>query len=89
MASLSLLLKCPSLLSSLSLRRSQVIEKFEALDIENPEHMEINASSGLSSETRQGRSEKRVFPRKRVSQQQFHVLGMKDEIYSVSQPLQL
>ncbi|XP_026538988.1 myosin phosphatase Rho-interacting protein isoform X4 [Notechis scutatus] len=45
-------------------RRSQVIEKFEALDIENPEHMEINASSGLSSETRQGRSEKRVFPRK-------------------------
>ncbi|ETE63299.1 Myosin phosphatase Rho-interacting protein, partial [Ophiophagus hannah] len=40
-------------------RRSQVIEKFEALDIENPEHMEINASSGLSSETRQGRSEKR------------------------------
>ncbi|KAM6423645.1 myosin phosphatase Rho-interacting protein isoform 2-T2 [Liasis olivaceus] len=48
-------------------RRAQVIEKFEALDIENAEHMEINASSGpaLSSETRQGRSEKRVFPRKR------------------------
>ncbi|XP_070617505.1 myosin phosphatase Rho-interacting protein isoform X3 [Erythrolamprus reginae] len=46
-------------------RRSQVIEKFEALDIENPEHMETNASSSLSSETRQGRSEKRVFPRKR------------------------
>ncbi|XP_054851539.1 myosin phosphatase Rho-interacting protein isoform X3 [Eublepharis macularius] len=48
-------------------RRSQVIEKFEALDIENAEHMETNASSGpaLSSETRQGRSEKRVFPRKR------------------------
>ncbi|XP_075755832.1 myosin phosphatase Rho-interacting protein isoform X3 [Pelodiscus sinensis] len=48
-------------------RRSQVIEKFEALDIENAEHMETNASAGpsLSSETRQGRSEKRVFPRKR------------------------
>uniref|UniRef100_A0A8C3V5T1 Myosin phosphatase Rho-interacting protein n=1 Tax=Catharus ustulatus TaxID=91951 RepID=A0A8C3V5T1_CATUS len=48
-------------------RRSQVIEKFEALDIENAEHMETNASGGaaLSSETRQGRSEKRVFPRKR------------------------
>uniref|UniRef100_A0A8C5RG87 Myosin phosphatase Rho interacting protein n=1 Tax=Laticauda laticaudata TaxID=8630 RepID=A0A8C5RG87_LATLA len=46
-------------------RRSQVIEKFEALDIENPEHMEINAFPSLSSETRQGRSEKRVFPRKR------------------------
>ncbi|XP_061455687.1 myosin phosphatase Rho-interacting protein isoform X2 [Rhineura floridana] len=48
-------------------RRSQVIEKFEALDIENAEHMEISAFSGpaLSSETRQGRSEKRVFPRKR------------------------
>ncbi|XP_063170958.1 myosin phosphatase Rho-interacting protein isoform X4 [Candoia aspera] len=48
-------------------RRSHVIEKFEALDIENAEHMEISASSGptLSSETRQGRSEKRVFPRKR------------------------
>ncbi|XP_067390234.1 myosin phosphatase Rho-interacting protein isoform X1 [Emydura macquarii macquarii] len=48
-------------------RRSQVIEKFEALDIENAEHMETNASTGpsLSSETRQGRSEKRVFPRKR------------------------
>ncbi|NWR68169.1 MPRIP protein, partial [Bucorvus abyssinicus] len=48
-------------------RRSQVIEKFEALDIENAEHMETNvsASTALSSETRQGRSEKRVFPRKR------------------------
>ncbi|NXU51575.1 MPRIP protein, partial [Turnix velox] len=48
-------------------RRSQVIEKFEALDIENAEHMETNTSAGaaLSSETRQGRSEKRVFPRKR------------------------
>ncbi|NXO28527.1 MPRIP protein, partial [Cisticola juncidis] len=48
-------------------RRSQVIEKFEALDIENAEHMETNAAGGaaLSSETRQGRSEKRVFPRKR------------------------
>ncbi|XP_057264468.1 myosin phosphatase Rho-interacting protein isoform X4 [Pezoporus wallicus] len=48
-------------------RRSQVIEKFEALDIENAEHMETNVSGGaaLSSETRQGRSEKRVFPRKR------------------------
>uniref|UniRef100_A0A8C0IEB2 Myosin phosphatase Rho interacting protein n=1 Tax=Bubo bubo TaxID=30461 RepID=A0A8C0IEB2_BUBBB len=51
------------------LQRSQVIEKFEALDIENAEHMETNVSAGaaLSSETRQGRSEKRVFPRKRVS----------------------
>ena len=55
--------------SSLFSRRSQVIEKFEALDIENAEHMETNVSAGtaLSSETRQGRSEKRVFPRKRVS----------------------
>lgn len=53
---------------SLSSRRSQVIEKFEALDIENSEHMETNVlpGSALSSETRQGRSEKRVFPRKRV-----------------------
>ncbi|XP_022347206.1 myosin phosphatase Rho-interacting protein isoform X6 [Enhydra lutris kenyoni] len=48
-------------------RRSQVIEKFEALDIEKAEHMETNSSSGPSpsSDTRQGRSEKRVFPRKR------------------------
>ncbi|XP_042683887.1 myosin phosphatase Rho-interacting protein isoform X8 [Centrocercus urophasianus] len=48
-------------------RRSQVIEKFEALDIENAEHMETSVPAGaaLSSETRQGRSEKRVFPRKR------------------------
>ncbi|XP_031981750.1 myosin phosphatase Rho-interacting protein isoform X9 [Corvus moneduloides] len=48
-------------------RRSQVIEKFEALDIENAEHMETNVLGGaaLSSETRQGRSEKRLFPRKR------------------------
>ncbi|XP_072453161.1 myosin phosphatase Rho-interacting protein isoform X7 [Notamacropus eugenii] len=48
-------------------RRSQVIEKFEALDIEKAEHMETNLSAGpmLSSDTRQGRSEKRVFPRKR------------------------
>uniref|UniRef100_A0A8C6FAR7 Myosin phosphatase Rho-interacting protein n=1 Tax=Monodon monoceros TaxID=40151 RepID=A0A8C6FAR7_MONMO len=48
-------------------RRSQVIEKFEALDIEKAEHMETNVSAGssLSSDTRQGRSEKRAFPRKR------------------------
>uniref|UniRef100_A0A8C0Q6N0 Myosin phosphatase Rho interacting protein n=1 Tax=Canis lupus familiaris TaxID=9615 RepID=A0A8C0Q6N0_CANLF len=48
-------------------RRSQVIEKFEALDIEKAEHMETNSSSGPSpsSDTRQGRSEKRAFPRKR------------------------
>ncbi|XP_059764720.1 myosin phosphatase Rho-interacting protein isoform X5 [Balaenoptera ricei] len=48
-------------------RRSQVIEKFEALDIEKAEHMETNASAGpsLSGDTRQGRSEKRAFPRKR------------------------
>ncbi|XP_008582478.1 PREDICTED: myosin phosphatase Rho-interacting protein isoform X7 [Galeopterus variegatus] len=48
-------------------RRSQVIEKFEALDIEKAEHMETNASAGpsSSSDTRQGRSEKRAFPRKR------------------------
>ncbi|XP_074063093.1 myosin phosphatase Rho-interacting protein isoform X2 [Macrotis lagotis] len=48
-------------------RRSQVIEKFEALDIEKAEHMETNLSADpmLSSDTRQGRSEKRVFPRKR------------------------
>nr|XP_013003770.1 myosin phosphatase Rho-interacting protein isoform X2 [Cavia porcellus] len=48
-------------------RRSQVIEKFEALDIEKAEHMETNLSAGPSpsSDTRQGRSEKRAFPRKR------------------------
>ncbi|KAM4844243.1 myosin phosphatase Rho-interacting protein isoform 1-T1 [Thomomys bottae] len=48
-------------------RRSQVIEKFEALDIEKAEHMETNASAmpSPSSDTRQGRSEKRTFPRKR------------------------
>jgi len=51
----------------LSCRRSQVIEKFEALDIEKAEHMETNSSAGPSpsSDTRQGRSEKRAFPRKR------------------------
>ncbi|XP_055992920.1 myosin phosphatase Rho-interacting protein isoform X1 [Sorex fumeus] len=48
-------------------RRSQVIEKFEALDIEKAEHMETNTSAGPSpsGDTRQGRSEKRAFPRKR------------------------
>ncbi|XP_029433295.1 myosin phosphatase Rho-interacting protein isoform X2 [Rhinatrema bivittatum] len=48
-------------------RRSQVIEKFEALDIENVEQMGANLASASipTSETRQGRSEKRVFPRKR------------------------
>ncbi|XP_040830476.1 myosin phosphatase Rho-interacting protein isoform X1 [Ochotona curzoniae] len=48
-------------------RRSQVIEKFEALDIEKAEHMETNASAVTppSSDTRQGRSEKRAFPRRR------------------------
>ncbi|XDB61092.1 hypothetical protein AB1E18_014455 [Capra hircus] len=48
-------------------RRSQVIDKFEALDTEKAEHMETNLSTGpsASSDTRQGRSEKRAFPRKR------------------------
>ncbi|CAH2307753.1 myosin phosphatase Rho-interacting isoform X3 [Pelobates cultripes] len=46
-------------------RRSVVIEKFEALDIEKAEHMETNCSTVPSSEVRQGRSEKRSFPRKR------------------------
>ncbi|XP_012506877.1 PREDICTED: myosin phosphatase Rho-interacting protein isoform X2 [Propithecus coquereli] len=48
-------------------RRSQVIEKFEALDIEKAERMETNSSAGPSpsSDARQGRSEKRAFPRKR------------------------
>lgn len=59
----------PQRLPVLSYRRSQVIEKFEALDIEKAEHMETNASAGPlpSGDTRQGRSEKRAFPRKRVS----------------------
>nr|XP_023395471.1 myosin phosphatase Rho-interacting protein [Loxodonta africana] len=53
--------------STPSNRRSQVIEKFEALDIEKAEHMETSAPAGptSASDTRQGRSEKRVFPRKR------------------------
>ncbi|XP_048220891.1 myosin phosphatase Rho-interacting protein isoform X4 [Perognathus longimembris pacificus] len=57
----------PSSPSTPNSRRSQVIEKFEALDIEKAEHMETNASTLLSpsSDTRQGRSEKRTFPRKR------------------------
>ncbi|KAL2765941.1 myosin phosphatase Rho-interacting protein isoform 1 [Daubentonia madagascariensis] len=48
-------------------RRSQVIEKFEALDIEKAEHMETSTLAGPSpsGDTRQGRSEKRAFPRKR------------------------
>ncbi|XP_044159335.1 myosin phosphatase Rho-interacting protein isoform X5 [Bufo gargarizans] len=46
-------------------RRSLVIEKFEALDIEKAEHMETSCSTVPSSEARQGRSEKRTFPRKR------------------------
>ncbi|XP_073414633.1 myosin phosphatase Rho-interacting protein isoform X8 [Dendrobates tinctorius] len=46
-------------------RRSLVIEKFEALDIEKAEHMETSCSAVPSSEARQGRSEKRTFPRKR------------------------
>lgn len=48
-------------------RRSLVIEKFEALDIEKAEHMETSCSAAAApiSEARQGRSEKRTFPRKR------------------------
>ncbi|XP_075421968.1 myosin phosphatase Rho-interacting protein isoform X7 [Ascaphus truei] len=46
-------------------RRSQVIEKFEALDIEKAENMETACSPTRTSEARQGRSEKRAFPRKR------------------------
>nr|BAC29064.1 unnamed protein product [Mus musculus] len=47
--------------------RSQVIEKFEALDIEKAEHMETNMLilTTPSSDTRQGRSERRAIPRKR------------------------
>ncbi|KAM9253154.1 myosin phosphatase Rho-interacting protein isoform 3-T3 [Dugong dugon] len=53
--------------STPSNRRSQVIEKFEALDIEKAEHMETSVPAGPTptSDTRQGRTEKRVFPRKR------------------------
>nr|XP_033770953.1 myosin phosphatase Rho-interacting protein isoform X5 [Geotrypetes seraphini] len=48
-------------------RRSQVIERFETLDIENVEQLGASLASASipTSETRQGRSEKRVFPRKR------------------------
>nr|XP_044986614.1 myosin phosphatase Rho-interacting protein isoform X2 [Jaculus jaculus] len=48
-------------------RRSQVIEKFEALDIEKAEHMETSVPTipAPSCDTRQGRSEKRAIPRKR------------------------
>ncbi|XP_069066154.1 myosin phosphatase Rho-interacting protein isoform X2 [Pleurodeles waltl] len=48
-------------------RRSLVIEKFEAPDTETSDQMETScsAASVLCSETRQGRSEKRVFTRKR------------------------
>uniref|UniRef100_A0A6I8SWP1 Myosin phosphatase Rho interacting protein n=1 Tax=Xenopus tropicalis TaxID=8364 RepID=A0A6I8SWP1_XENTR len=46
-------------------RRSLVIEKFEALDIEKAEQMETSSSTKPTSEARQGRSEKRTFPRKR------------------------
>ncbi|XP_018092140.1 myosin phosphatase Rho-interacting protein isoform X10 [Xenopus laevis] len=46
-------------------RRSLVIEKFEALDIEKAEQMETSSSNKPTSEARQGRSEKRTFPRKR------------------------
>ncbi|XP_071975927.1 myosin phosphatase Rho-interacting protein isoform X3 [Engystomops pustulosus] len=46
-------------------RRSLVIEKFEALDIEKAEHMETSCSAAPTGEARQGRSEKRTFPRKR------------------------
>eukprot|EP00079_Xenopus_tropicalis_P030354 XP_012826308.1 PREDICTED: myosin phosphatase Rho-interacting protein isoform X8 [Xenopus tropicalis] len=45
-------------------RRSLVIEKFEALDIEKAEQMETSSSTKPTSEARQGRSEKRTFPRK-------------------------
>nr|XP_014350055.1 PREDICTED: myosin phosphatase Rho-interacting protein [Latimeria chalumnae] len=48
-------------------RRSQVIEKFEALDIEKMEQMETSSTVDhcASTETRQGRSERRVIPKKR------------------------
>ncbi|XP_053327369.1 myosin phosphatase Rho-interacting protein isoform X2 [Spea bombifrons] len=46
-------------------RRSVVIEKFEALDIEKAESMETSCPAAPSGEARQGRSEKRSFPRKR------------------------
>ncbi|XP_041434759.1 myosin phosphatase Rho-interacting protein isoform X6 [Xenopus laevis] len=46
-------------------RKSLVIEKFEALDIEKAEQMETSSSTKPTSEARQGRSEKRTFPRKR------------------------
>ncbi|KAJ1096604.1 hypothetical protein NDU88_001739 [Pleurodeles waltl] len=57
----------PSSPSTLGNRRSLVIEKFEAPDTETSDQMETScsAASVLCSETRQGRSEKRVFTRKR------------------------
>ncbi|XP_006876204.1 PREDICTED: myosin phosphatase Rho-interacting protein-like [Chrysochloris asiatica] len=66
--------------STPSNRRSQVIEKFEALDIEKAEHMETNALAGPmpASDTRQGRSEKRVFPRKRDLTAEVHTAPLLD-----------
>ncbi|XP_067859080.1 myosin phosphatase Rho-interacting protein-like isoform X5 [Heptranchias perlo] len=48
-------------------RRSQVIEQFEALEIESAQQMESSSSteSNICNKTRQGRSEKRSYPRKR------------------------
>ncbi|RXM98136.1 Myosin phosphatase Rho-interacting protein [Acipenser ruthenus] len=49
-------------------RRSQVIDQFETLDRENAERMETSSSSepcsSSSSTSRQGRSERRSYPRK-------------------------
>ncbi|XP_067859082.1 myosin phosphatase Rho-interacting protein-like isoform X7 [Heptranchias perlo] len=53
--------------SSTTNRRSQVIEQFEALEIESAQQMESSSSteSNICNKTRQGRSEKRSYPRKR------------------------
>ncbi|XP_078273998.1 myosin phosphatase Rho-interacting protein-like isoform X2 [Rhinoraja longicauda] len=66
-------------------RRSQVIELFEALEIERPQQMESSSSSesNICSGRHRGRSEKRSYPRKRDFVSESDQINSAPDIYAV------
>uniref|UniRef100_UPI00398E707B myosin phosphatase Rho-interacting protein-like isoform X5 n=1 Tax=Pristiophorus japonicus TaxID=55135 RepID=UPI00398E707B len=69
-------------------RRSQVIEQFEALEIERAQQIESSSffESNIYNETRRGRSEKRSYPRKRDFMSESDQISSAPDVSAVSLP---
>uniref|UniRef100_UPI00398F4507 putative leucine-rich repeat-containing protein DDB_G0290503 isoform X2 n=1 Tax=Pristiophorus japonicus TaxID=55135 RepID=UPI00398F4507 len=78
----------PSSSTSTSSRRSQVIEQFEALEIERAQQIESSSffESNIYNETRRGRSEKRSYPRKRDFMSESDQISSAPDVSAVSLP---